>query len=392
MQKDRYSIRKWQERYKSGEFRSKARSVQCEAGWYDWFCKDEALAGRLKKLAPVIMGITEPFILDNYYLWLKNNCPLSGPLYDDVRFEPLEGERDGKYFLVALDSSHESKKWALVTERFGFDKPEYECANVRDMVKYINRLGYELGHSIIPDFVAERRKGKLYIAYGSNLSLEQMKHRCPTAEVVGKAMLENYRLRFRGQGVSVSAFATVEPAEGRSVPVLVWKIKAQDETSLDRYEGFPHQYRKEMLPVVVDGKEVSAMIYIMNERFPYRQPGQSYYRVILDGYTDLGFDPEILDSYVEENLEDKATPTEESATNPTESTTDTAIHADSTAKALTPTIREQIMAIRASGKANMLDTRMVQFIANCEDYYELVVYLEEHRKEYLYFIMTGEES
>ena len=50
------------------------------------------------------------------------------------------------------------------------------------------------------------------------------------------------------------------------------------------------------------------------------------------------------------------------------------------------------MAIRDSGETNMLDTRTVQWIANREGYYELVVYLEEHSKEYWHFIMTGEES
>ena len=59
---------------------------------------------------------------------------------------------------------------------------------------------------------------------------------------------------------------------------------------------------------------------------------------------------------------------------------------------MTEEIREQIMAIRNSGETNMFDTRMVQHIANREGYYELVVYLEEHRKEYVHFIMTGEES
>ena len=44
---------------------------------------------------------------------LKNNCPMSGPLYDDVRFDPLSGERDGKYFVVTLDSPHERAKWVL---------------------------------------------------------------------------------------------------------------------------------------------------------------------------------------------------------------------------------------------------------------------------------------
>jgi hypothetical protein len=59
---------------------------------------------------------------------------------------------------------------------------------------------------------------------------------------------------------------------------------------------------------------------------------------------------------------------------------------------MTETIKKQILAIRDSGETNMFDTRMVQYIANREGYYELVVYLEEHRKEYVRFIMTGEES
>ena len=60
------SVRQWQERFRSGDFNSRDLSVQCEAGWYDWFCRDEALAGRLKKLSSVVLGIKAPFILDNY--------------------------------------------------------------------------------------------------------------------------------------------------------------------------------------------------------------------------------------------------------------------------------------------------------------------------------------
>ena len=39
---------------------------------------------------------------------------------------------------------------------------------------------------------------KLYIAYGSNLNLKQMKYRCPTAKLVGKGTIENYELQFKG--------------------------------------------------------------------------------------------------------------------------------------------------------------------------------------------------
>ena len=59
---------------------------------------------------------------------------------------------------------------------------------------------------------------------------------------------------------------------------------------------------------------------------------------------------------------------------------------------MTEKIKEQILAIRESGETNMFDTRAVQYIANREGYYELVIYLEEHPKEYWHFIMTGEES
>lgn len=56
---------------------------------------------------------------------------------------------------------------------------------------------------------------------------------------------------------------------------------------------------------------------------------------------------------------------------------------------MTETVKKQIFAIRATGETNMFDADMVQYIANREGYYELVIYLEEHRKEYTNFILTG---
>ena len=59
---------------------------------------------------------------------------------------------------------------------------------------------------------------------------------------------------------------------------------------------------------------------------------------------------------------------------------------------MTETVKQQIMAVRDSGETNMLDTRMVQYIANREGFYELVIYIEDHRKEYVHFILTGEDE
>lgn len=53
-------------------------------------------------------------------------------------------------------------------------------------------------------------------------------------------------------------------------------------------------------------------------------------------------------------------------------------------------IKEQILAVRATGISNMFDINAVQIIANQMKFYELVVYLEEHRGEYARFILMGE--
>ena len=58
---------------------------------------------------------------------------------------------------------------------------------------------------------------------------------------------------------------------------------------------------------------------------------------------------------------------------------------------MTEKVKSQVLAIRDSGETNMLDSNAVQYIANREGYYELVVYIEENRSKYFHFIMTGEE-
>ena len=57
---------------------------------------------------------------------------------------------------------------------------------------------------------------------------------------------------------------------------------------------------------------------------------------------------------------------------------------------MTDKIREQILAVRKTGRTNMFDVPMVQYIANEMRFYELVIFLEEHRSEYVNFILTGE--
>ncbi len=63
----------------------------CNAGWYDWFCNDEALLGRLKKIVPKVRKIAKSQKIDQDMMcvWFKNNCPAHGNLYDDFRISYL---------------------------------------------------------------------------------------------------------------------------------------------------------------------------------------------------------------------------------------------------------------------------------------------------------------
>ena len=53
-------------------------------------------------------------------------------------------------------------------------------------------------------------------------------------------------------------------------------------------------------------------------------------------------------------------------------------------------VKEQILAIRETGITNMFDLPVVQRLAYERDFFDLVVFLEEHPKECVHFILTGE--
>ena len=100
---DELSVRQWQEQFRAGAFDSKDTAVQREAGWWDWHCLYDALAGRLKKIAPAIMGIESPLILDHCAVWFVNEYTENKLLYDSARFEQLGGPINDLIFMVNLN-------------------------------------------------------------------------------------------------------------------------------------------------------------------------------------------------------------------------------------------------------------------------------------------------
>jgi hypothetical protein len=138
---------------------------------------------------------------------------------------------------------------------------------------------------------------RYYLAYGSNLNVLQMEHRCPGSEIVGKSFIEGYHLLYKGSGTGF--YLTIEKMKGRMVPVAVWKITKEDEKRLDSYEGFPFFYYKKGF--TLDVKTVDGVIsglpcfaYIMHETRSAGIPTVRYTQICEQGYRDFGFDPMFL--------------------------------------------------------------------------------------------------
>ena len=147
---------------------------------------------------------------------------------------------------------------------------------------------------------------KLYVAYGSNLNMEQMRDRCPTAEFIGTGAIENYELQFKGS--LHNAHATIAPKEGSSALVGVWRIQKRDEYHLDMYEGYNPKgycyYNKEQIPVKMDdGSTLTGMVYIMDPRMDFGNPSKSYYDIVRQGYADCGLDTAVLDQAVSDSVD-----------------------------------------------------------------------------------------
>lgn len=140
---------------------------------------------------------------------------------------------------------------------------------------------------------------KRYLAYGSNLSVDQMRVRCPDAKVVGMTALYDWKLVFKRH-------ADIVPCEGKVVPMLVWEISEKDEAALDVYEGYPRYYIKRDLKVTMtdlegrNPEEITGMVYVMAGERPLREPAKTYYLILKAGYEHFGFNEHLLDLALQE--------------------------------------------------------------------------------------------
>ena len=135
---ERLNIKDWQKAFINGEFKSADLNTQIKAGWYDWFCKDTSLKNKTIKLGNIVKKIKAggKVDLEKNYVFFKNNCPLSGGLYDDFRICDVE-TRDVQ-LTISIDCCYENARYTVYGRKNGFKEPLFKTQSLKELVKWIN--------------------------------------------------------------------------------------------------------------------------------------------------------------------------------------------------------------------------------------------------------------
>jgi len=129
-----------------------------------------------------------------------------------------------------------------------------------------------------------------YFAYASNMSRKLMAERCPEAKTIAVASLPNHKLIFTGfSRLRKGAEATIKGSKGDKVLGGVYEISEAGLRKLDKWEGYPANYKHINVMVFKDsGEAFEAVTFIKAAQEEEGKPSPEYLSFIQQGYRDWG--------------------------------------------------------------------------------------------------------
>ncbi len=104
-----------------------------------------------------------------------------------------------------------------------------------------------------------------YFAYGSNMNPKRMIERNAEFLERRRAVLRGWKLVFNkiARRNPKEGYANIVRDEGNVVEGVLYQIYEEGLSSLDIYEGYPHDYDRKLLEVELeDGSKVKAWVYV----------------------------------------------------------------------------------------------------------------------------------
>lgn len=138
---------------------------------------------------------------------------------------------------------------------------------------------------------------QLYFAYASNMEPQRFRRLCPGGTMVGPARLPGHRLAFsRYSRQRRGGSADVVPDPESEVWGVLYEVAEDDLAAMDRSEGVPAAYRREVVTVVDQAEEERQAITYMANRTGDFLPHKEYLRVIVRGAEARALPPEYTES------------------------------------------------------------------------------------------------
>lgn len=106
--------------------------------FYDWFCEDSELEDKSNELFTETGIFVDKFGIDtdNHYVFFKNNCPMSGDLYDS--FSICEVESGDVVYWVTPKSGHTGMA-EICGKANGFNEPLYSGNTISEIYENIGK-------------------------------------------------------------------------------------------------------------------------------------------------------------------------------------------------------------------------------------------------------------
>ena len=150
-----------------------------------------------------------------------------------------------------------------------------------------------------------------YFAYGSNMSLAQMRERCPSSVRIGIGRLDGHRLVFpRLSTKRQCGAASVESCPDQHVWGVIYEMDPADFVSLDGHEGYDprrtperNNYNRKRLLVLRDGLEpLDCLTYIATAQSGAFLPSAHYHGLIHSGAVENGLPMEYVEKLAQIKL------------------------------------------------------------------------------------------